>query len=138
LMAVGALFDDMVGRFARTCACVGLLMLGVAAWVRYPLIVGTLPARVVPLYATSIVATTAAYGVFMRDRFYLAAAAAIVAAWLAHSGVQSYQQLRRLVAGLDQLVYGVLFFLLAAAISFRKAGIWPKPGFPSRLFRARR
>ena len=74
----------MVGRFARACACVGPLMLGVAAWVRYPLIVGTLSRQgTCRLYATSIVATAAAYGILMRDRFYLAAAAAIVAAWLA-------------------------------------------------------
>jgi hypothetical protein len=60
-----------------------------------------------------------------RDRLYLGSAGASLAAWLGHSGWQTYAQLRKVVVGLDQIAWGLLFFLLAAAISLRKAGIWP-------------
>ena len=54
---------------------------------------------------------------------YLAIAAVNLAAWLTHSGSETYQQLRRAVVGLDQIAFGMLFFLIALAISLRKAGI---------------
>ena len=61
-------------------------------------------------------------------------AAATLAAWTAHSGTQSYQQLRRVLVGLDQIVCGLLLFLVAAAISLKKAGLWPQERLKS-LFR---
>ena len=139
-MAVGALFDDALGRFARTCAAPCLLALGFRRSVRYPLIVGTLPAGHATWYPTAIIAVTVGYGLFARDRRYLAAAAASVAAWLAYSGLQSYQQLRRVLAGLDQIVCGLLFLRSCRGDQLeesRHAGQLRR-GFPSRPFRARR
>jgi hypothetical protein len=66
------------------------------------------------------------YGLLLRDRLYLTAAGTSLAGWLGHSGVQTYGQLRKVVVGLDQIAWGMLFFLLAMAISLRKAGIWPR------------
>jgi hypothetical protein len=57
---------------------------------------------------------------------YPTGAAINVAAWLAHSGVQTYSQLRKVLVGLDQIAWGMLFFLVAMAISLRKAGLWPR------------
>ncbi len=53
-------------------------------------------------------------------------AASSLIGWLAHSGMQTYVQLRKVVVGLDQIAWGMLFFALAMAISLRKAGIWPR------------
>ena len=63
------------------------------------------------------------YGFWIRDRLYLAIAAVNLAAWLAYSGSEIYHQLRRAVVGLDQIAWGMVFFLIAMAISLRKAGI---------------
>jgi hypothetical protein len=66
---------------------------------------------------------TWSFGFLMRDRIYLAIAAVDLAAWLTHSGSEFYHQLRRVVTGLDQIAWGMAFFLIALAISLRKAGI---------------
>ncbi|MFI5459502.1 MAG: hypothetical protein ACHRXM_29095 [Isosphaerales bacterium] len=60
----------------------------------------------------------------MRDRLYLAIAAVDLAAWLAYLGSERYHQLRRVLVGLDQIAWGMVFFLIAMAISLRKAGVW--------------
>ena len=40
--------------------------------------------------------------------------------------MQTDVQLRKVVIGLDQIAWGMLFFALAMAISLKKAGIWPR------------
>jgi hypothetical protein len=117
-MTVGAAFADGVGRFARTCACAGLLALGVGVAARYPLVVNSLPEKAVPWYPMAITVVAGGYGWLLRDRRYVAVAAATFGTWV--------PQLRRVLAGLDQIVFGLFFFVVAAAISFRKAGIWPR------------
>ncbi len=124
-MAVGACFDDEMGQFARSCACAGLLALGAGSAFHFPLIVNSLPAQVVPWYPPAIATLSFAYGRLVRDRRYFATAVATAAAWAAHSGMQSYNGLRRVLVGLDQIVCGLLFFVVAAAISLKKAGVWP-------------
>ncbi len=124
-MTVGACFDDEMGQFARSCACVGLLALGVGTAFHFPLIVNSLPVQAVPWYPPTIATLSFAYGRLVRDRRCFATAVATVAAWASHSGMQSYNGLRRVLVGLDQIVCGLLFFVVAAAISLRKAGIWP-------------
>ena len=71
---------------------------------------------------------TVAYGLLLGDSRCLAITAASLAAWLGYSGLQSYQQLRRILTGLDQIAWGLLFFVIAAAISFKKARLWPRTG----------
>ncbi len=136
LMTFGAFFDDWLGRFAQAWACVALLGLSVAAAVHVPLIDNSLPVNLAPWYPLCVMAVTAAYGLLARDRRFLAIAGTALVAWAGHSGLQSYQQLRRVLTGLDQIFLGLLFFLIAAAISLRKAGLWPRSGgntgIPSR------
>jgi hypothetical protein len=66
---------------------------------------------------------TSTFGFLIRERMYLAIAAVDLAAWITHSGSETYQRLRRVVVGLDQIAFGMVFFLIALAISLRKAGI---------------
>jgi hypothetical protein len=126
LMAIGAFFDDWLGHLAHAVACVALLLLGVAAAVHLPPIDGSLPAQVAPWYPLCVMVATVTYGLLVRDRRCLLIAATSLAAWLGYSGVQTYQQLRRTLAGLDQIAWGLVFFLIAAAISLKKAGLWPR------------
>ncbi len=128
LMAIGAMFDDWVGQLAQTCAWTALLGLGVAAAVHVPALDNALPGKLVAWSPLFVIVVVMAYGVLVRDRRCLPIAAASLALWLSCSGLHSYQQLRRILSGLDQIACGLLFFVIAAAISFRKAGLWPRPG----------
>jgi hypothetical protein len=73
-----------------------------------------------------LLATCLAYAWLSRSRVYYAIAIVSLASWFGYSGLQSYQQLRRVLTGLDQIFWGMLFFMIATAISLRKAGIWPR------------
>ncbi len=126
LMAVGVMFDDGPGRLARRLGACGLLLMGLDAATGAPRIWPSMPAGLIAWYPLLIAAWAGAFSLVARDRMYLASAGASLAAWLGHSGLQAYGQLRKVVVGLDQIAWGMLFFLLAAAISLRKAGIWPR------------
>jgi hypothetical protein len=123
-----ALFDDWVGQLAQTCAWTALLGLGVAAAVHVPAIDSALPDKLVPWSPLCVMVMIVAYGVLVRDRRWLPVAGTSLAAWLSYSGLRSYRQLRRILIGLEQIVLGLLFFVIAAAISLRKAGLWPRSG----------
>jgi hypothetical protein len=89
--------------------------------------------ELVTWYPVLVAFSAWASGLLRPDRLYRASAAINLAAWLAHSGVQSYTQFRKVLVGLDQITWGILFFLIATAISMRKAGIWPQSASKSLL-----
>jgi hypothetical protein len=95
-----------------------------------------MPPELIAWYPLLMAAAGWSTGRVVPDRFYPAGAAVNAAAWLAHSGAQTYSQFRKVVVGLDQIAWGMLFFLVAMAISLRKAGLWPGtvPTRVSRLF----
>jgi hypothetical protein len=126
LMALGVMFDDGTGRVARHVGAAALLLMGLDAATGSPRIWPAMPARLIAWYPLLIAAWGGMFGLLLRDRLYLISAGASLAGWLGHSGVQTYGQLRKVVIGLDQIAWGMLFFLLAMAISLRKAGIWPR------------
>jgi hypothetical protein len=126
MMAVGAFFDDRLGELAQSCATLALLVLGIASAVHVPVVANSLPANLAPWHPLFVMVATVAYGILLRDRIYLAIAGAGLAAWVGFSTYHSYYQLRRIVAGLDQIAFGLLFFVIAAAISLKKARLWPR------------
>jgi hypothetical protein len=125
LMALGVMFDDGPGRAARRLGACALVVMGLDAATGAPRIWPTMPAGLIAWYPILIALWAGAFSRMADDRLYLISAGASLAAWLGHSGLQAYVQLRKVVVGLDQIAWGLLFFLLAAAISLRKAGIWP-------------
>lgn len=54
--------------------------------------------------------------------------AGLAVACLAYSSSRVYSRLREAIIGLDFVVFGLLFFAVAAVISMRKAGLWPPGG----------
>jgi hypothetical protein len=124
LMILGALFDDWLGQFLQTLAYVALLALGVAASLHVPAIDGSLPAAFAPWYSLCVMVASSAYGLCVGDRRYLAVAGTSLIVWVGNSGLQTYLQLRSILTGLDEIAWGLAFFLIAAAISLRKAGLW--------------
>jgi hypothetical protein len=126
VLSVGGIFDDVPGRLARRAGALALLVLGLDAATGHPRIWAAMPPELVTWYPLLIAVSAWTTGLLASDRFYPAGAAINVAAWLAHSGVQTYSQFRKVLVGLDQIAWGMLFFLVAMAISLRKAGLWPR------------
>jgi hypothetical protein len=125
LLLIGAVFEDWLAAMARVGGVSLVLVLGVAAAVHSSWPPVALPAVVRLWYPLFAIVLAFAYGLWIRERLCWASAAANLAAWLAYSGAEFYQQLRRGVAGLDQIACGIVLFLIAVGISLRKAGLWP-------------
>jgi hypothetical protein len=132
LLAVGACFDDWLSILLRLYATVGLLVLGVASALHVPIIVHSLPACLAAWHPLLLTLASIAIAFLLRDRNCAAVAGVTLAVWAGTSSVDSYQQLRRLIAGLDQIAAGLVFLVIAAAISLKKAGLWRRPA--SKLF----
>ncbi len=125
LLVLGALFDDGLGLLARRSGALALLLLGLDAATGHPRIWPTMAPGLIAVYPLLIAVSAWSYSFLIMDRLYLGSAAINLAAWLAHSGWGAYDHLRKIVVGLDQIVWGMIFFLIAMGISMRKAGIWP-------------
>jgi hypothetical protein len=126
LMAVGLLFDDRTGWMARCAAACALGLMGLDASTGTPRIWREMPAGLIAWYPLLIAAWAGGFAALARDRLYFVSAGTSLAAWPLHTGIGMYDQLRRVVVGLDQIAWGMLFFLVAGAISLRKAGLWPR------------
>jgi hypothetical protein len=125
-MAVGLMFDDGPGQVARGVAVASLGVMGLYGATITDKGWHAIPVGFLAWYPLVIVAWAGGFAVLARDRLYLVSSATSLAAWLLHSGIALYEQLRRVLVGLDQIAWGLLFFALAMAISLRKAGIWPR------------
>jgi hypothetical protein len=123
MLVVSVAFDDWLADLARVSGAFSVLVLGVGSAFDSPWTEVAIPGVLSSCYPLLAVVLTWTFGFLMRDRMYLAIAAIDLAAWLMHSGSEFYQQLRRVVVGLDQITFGMVFFLIALAISLRKAGI---------------
>jgi hypothetical protein len=132
LLVLGALFDDGVGRLVRRSGALALLVLGLDASTGHPSIWPSMPIGLIAWYPLLIAASAWSFSFLVHDRIYLGSGAITLAGWLVHSGGGTYAQLRKVVVGLDQIVWGMFFFLIAMTISLRKAGIWPRT-MPKRL-----
>lgn len=84
---------------------------------------GNPPPWAVCAYPLACVAMAAPLGWLARNRAFYYATGGCSAAWLVAMGVQAYQALRGRLAGLDQLAWGLAFFLVAMLISLWKAGL---------------
>jgi hypothetical protein len=126
MMAVGVYFDDWLGTLAQFYATVALLALGAASALELPIIAHRLPANLAPWHALLVSLASLAFGILLRDRIYHLIASVIVAIWVGNLSFHNYLQLRPLIAGIDQIAFGLVFFLIAAVISLKKAGLWPR------------
>jgi hypothetical protein len=125
ILAIGALFDDPLGRLLRRAGAVliGLAcVFAVAGDPRLSELAGVSP-EVGRAYPLILVAIAVGYGVLVGSRAYLVAASLGVGGWATLIGFRGYLYVRQFVAGLDRIAWGMAFFLLATLISLAKAGI---------------
>jgi hypothetical protein len=123
MLAVGVIFDDTLADLVRWCGAVVLLLLGFVSALGYNRATHILPAELATGYPALVAVAALGYGFLVRDRDYLASAFVCLAAWLGWSSWQTYAQLRKTAAGLDQIVWGLIFFSIAMTISLQKAGV---------------
>lgn len=137
MLAIGLAFHDDLARFARSAALVflalgSLTLLAIGPGLS-PELAPEVP-RAYPLLAASI---ALAYASVTRLRLAYVSAATSLGGWALVTGWTVYCQWRLMVAGLDQIAWGLAFFALAALISLGKAGTlarwsWSRKGKPYR------
>lgn len=119
-MAIGAAFDDPLARVLRPLGAAFLLLAATEVALVGPRI--PIAPEVTRFYPVAVGVIAAAYGWLVPCPAYLVVAALSLTGGLALVAWRAYATLRRLVVGLDQIAWGLLSFLVAAAISLTKAG----------------
>jgi hypothetical protein len=123
VLALGAIFDDELGRQLRI---LGSMMIGAAAAAAMagePHLLACLPPGSERVYPLLMAAVAAGYGYACGGLPYYAVSGAILGGALAVLASRGYLLLRQSVAGLDRIAWGLASFLVAAAISLWKAGL---------------
>ena len=126
LLVLGACFRSWLLVLARTICVLVLTALGISAVLRLSEIEAFVPVAIMPWYPLFVIVTGVAYGRWVEQPLFVASAMITLASWGLESSRQSYQQIRRLVSGLDQISAGIFLFVVALAISLRKAGLLPR------------
>jgi hypothetical protein len=125
ILVMGAVFDDSLGRLLRRSGAVLLTLASLLAvpgdpWLCKLAFVWPEAVRVYPMMLV-VIATS--YGFLFGSRAHLLAATWGVSGWLVLVGLRSFLEVRKYVAGLDRIAWGMGFFLLAMMISLAKAGL---------------
>jgi hypothetical protein len=126
LMVLGASFGDWLRDLAQALCPLALAVPGVAAVLRLPWIEPLVPLSIAAWYPLFVIVAGASYGYLTWQPRFTLSALATLTYWLFESGSLAYQQARRLLTGLDALSAGIVLFIVALAISLRKAGLMPR------------
>jgi hypothetical protein len=123
LLIVGAVFREGWGRWIQNLGAAAILVLALAAahcsfW-RY----GDLPYELLAFYPPIAALVAVAYGLLVKNRWYYASALGSVCGWLAGTGWSGYRHARTAIVGLNYIVLGVVFFLVAIIVSLSKMGL---------------
>jgi hypothetical protein len=125
MLAVGAIFDDGIGRSLRVLgATFAAVAAATAATGRFDS-TSAVPGWTVQVYPVAVAIGVACYGVLLRHRPSFFAAAFAACAWCAGLGWRAYAGLRQTVVGLDAIVLGLVLLAVAQLISLAKAGLLP-------------
>ncbi len=128
LLAAGYWYADRTGLVARRAAiALAVLLAGVAALGRPallgPAFLGDLPEWARMLYPLAMSVLLVLYSHLKLDLWTYAAAAAAASVGCAEYAAHAYSYLHDRVAGLNELAWGALFFLIAVFISLMKTGL---------------
>ncbi len=126
LLIVGFCFDDWIGRYARWAGAAVMVLLACLVAAADAVWFAGVPGWIVAVYPLAIAAALTVCGYLAGQSWLYAGALPAGAIWMvAHFG-RVYLQLRNQVIGLNQLAWGLLFFVLAAMISLLKSGLWQR------------
>ncbi len=123
VLAIGALVPSRSGRLVQHFAALlvfaavaELTVFGSGSFVAS----GSVPGWLVTAYPALAIATVLVYGYLLQNAAHFAVAAGVAMLWLSHGTVHTYRWPRDTMAGLDYLVWGLLAFAVALAISISK------------------
>ncbi len=85
-----------------------------------------MPLDLVGTYPLLSAALAVSSGLLIGNRLSFAAALVSLTAWSSVADCRAYVFLRQVIHGLDQIAWGMAFFVLAALISLRKTGAWQR------------
>jgi hypothetical protein len=119
---VGAFFEDPFATQLRrlTAAALAILCLAAEARAREGLGFLCIPVEFVTAYSLLLVGFCMVWGSLTASRPYFGVAIIGLSALLTSRGFRMYGDLRRQFEGLDWIVLGLIFFVVAALISFGK------------------
>lgn len=121
LLAIGAVPRLRYGDWAQYIAAALLLVCCLAAILRCGFLAGGVSEFMVASYPLAVSGVAFAYGHLVDRRLFRLLAAFALAAWLIVYAARVYRVLQQRLPGLDKLLFGALFFAVAALISWLKA-----------------
>jgi hypothetical protein len=122
-LIVAALFDDWLARSLRGIGAMAILM---AAWHWHGgdiTAAGDWPGWLTSCYGFGLFAFALAYGWWVGEPLYYVVASLLAIVWLGDHGIRLYRELRQRMPGVDLVLGGLLFFVLAMLVSLNKIGI---------------
>ncbi len=122
-MLIGLLFRDPAAVAMRYLTGAAIAALACGSMFGWPAWFTAVPSPWADGYPLALLALTLAYGLMTRNKAHYAAAVLIGVGWPALAGWRFYQRLRLLLAGLDHIVLGAVFFVVALLVSLWKAGL---------------
>ena len=125
-VAMSWLIRDAFALWMQRVGAIAILLTGVFSMVCDPLWLDHPPPGLTAVYLGLAVATAAAYGYLVGNRWYFAVTLGILGSGLAMAGWHVYRHLRQIMAGLDRIAIGAMFFLIAILVSLAKMGVLQK------------
>ncbi|WP_435009723.1 hypothetical protein P12x_000971 [Tundrisphaera lichenicola] len=126
VLVIGAVCEEELGSVFRFLGALMLAFATIFVVTGEPYLSEGLSPLAVRLYPLGIALVALAYGVSFGGIPYYVVAGTILVGALGEFGLKWYLLARARVAGLDRIMLGLASFLVAAAISLRKAGLVPK------------
>lgn len=123
MLLIGAVLRDHVARFLQGVAVVGILVASVFVLSGEAERWAIIRPDVLLIYPGCMLVLAAAYGYWVRNRWYRAISLLILAGWITALGGRGYRSLHATVAGLDQIALGLACLLLGLMVSLWKLGV---------------
>jgi hypothetical protein len=123
-LGIGVVREGSVARLCRAGGLLALGGLGLATTRGFGGGASLMSADVLKLYPLNTASLALLYGVWANARASSRASAAVsLGSMISSTGGRVYQALRASISGLDQIALGLVFLVLAAAVSLAKTGI---------------
>jgi len=126
ILIVGAVFRDARGKWIQDLGAAAILLLALTAANCMPWECNDLPYVLQTFYPPCAAVGAAAYGFLLKNRWYYAGALGSLCGWSSGTGWGAYRQARNSIAGLNYIVSGAIFFLVAIVVSLSKMGLLQK------------
>jgi hypothetical protein len=123
LLVVGALARGPLGRLLQHVGAVAILGATTLVLVGGSKLLDDVPSGWLIAYPAMAITLAILYGWLVSNWIYFATAAACLACWAGSASTHAYRQLRQTMAGLDYILWGLAFLLVALLISLLKTDL---------------